>query len=120
MWGSRKQTTVALSSAEAEYVALSVASSEAWWLKKILSNFHIKTNEVILHEDNEPAIKNAHNPEVRKIKQLDLKKYFVKDKLKDQIIKIVYVSSTDQIADMFTKCLGNTLFIKFRDKVFNV
>jgi hypothetical protein len=34
MWGSRKQTTVALSSAEAEHFALSVASSEAWWLKE--------------------------------------------------------------------------------------
>ena len=45
MWGSRKQTTIALSSAEAEYVALSVASSEAWWLKKVLSDFHIKTND---------------------------------------------------------------------------
>ena len=74
MWGSRKQTTVALSSGEAEYVALSVASSEAWWLKKVLSDFHIKKNEVILHEDNQPAIKIAHNPEVRKIKLRDLKK----------------------------------------------
>jgi hypothetical protein len=77
-----------------------------------LSDFHIKTNEVILHEDNQPAIKIAHNPEVRKIKHLD--------KFKDGIIKIVYVPSTDQIADMFTKCLGNNLFIQFRDKVFNV
>ena len=80
IFGSKKQTTVALSSAEAEYVALSVASSEAWWLKKVLSDFHIKTNEVILYEDNQPAIKIAQNPEVRKIKHLDLKKYFVKEK----------------------------------------
>ena len=85
-----------------------------------MSDFHIKINEIILLEDKQPAIKIAHNPEVRKIKHLDLKKCFVKDILKDPIIKIVYVPSTDQIADMFTKCLGNTLFIKFRDKVFNV
>ena len=119
MWGSRKQPTVSKSSAEAGYIALCIATSEARWLRNILTNLDLLLGPVQMFEDNQSAIKIAKNPEVRKIKHLDLTKFFIKDVIDQRLIEVVYVPTNDQVADMFTKCLGNNLFAKFRDIVFN-
>lgn len=115
-WVSRKQQNVSTSSTEAEFVALSLAVSEACWLRKILDDFHIDVKEpVILYEDNRSAMFIANNPENNKrLKHVDVKYFFVKEKIDLGFVKIVYIKTEDQIADMFTKPLNRIKFEKFR------
>ena len=55
-WQSKKQAVVALSTIEAEYVALSVAAQEATWLQKLFVNLKMPTKAIIIKEDNQGAI----------------------------------------------------------------
>lgn len=115
-WTSKKQQSVAISSTESEYVALSLAVTEACWLRKILIDFNFLMNEpVVLYEDNRSAICIANNPENNKrLKHIDIKFFFIKEKIDKGVIKIVHVKTEDQVADMFTKPLSWVKFDKFR------
>lgn len=115
-WASRKQATVALSSTEAEYVALSLAVSEACWLRYLMKDLQFENEYmcVKLFADNQSAIKVCKNPEFHKrLKHVDIKFHFIRDKVKENIIDIEYLSTDKQIADMFTKPLGRTILNKF-------
>lgn len=115
-WISRKQQSVSISSTESEYIALSVAVSEACWLRKILIdlNFVMKL-PIILYEDNRSAIYVSKSPENNKrLKHIDVKVFFIKEKLDLGIIDIVYIKTEDQLADVFTKPLNKVKFEKFR------
>lgn len=115
-WTSKKQQNVSISSTESEYVALSLAVTEACWLRKLLLDFKLEVNEPIqINEDNRAAICLANSPENNKrLKHLDIKFYFIKEKIDEGIVKIVYVKTEDQIADLFTKPLPRIKFEKFR------
>lgn len=117
-WASRKQSTVSLSSTEAEYVALSLCVSEACWLRylfydlKIIQDFQ----RVTVFADNQSAIKVCKNPEFHKrLKHVDIRFHFVRDKIKQNVVMLKYISTTEQQADMFTKPLGFPQFKKLRD-----
>ncbi len=63
-WRSKKQSCVALSAAEAEYVALSAAAQEAMWLKQLMSELTTSNDQPItIFEDNQSAIAMTHNPQ---------------------------------------------------------
>ncbi|KAG5884920.1 hypothetical protein JTB14_034118 [Gonioctena quinquepunctata] len=115
-WRSQEQSTVALSSTEAEYVALSNAVSEACWLRYLLHDFEIYSDYVcvMIFEDNQSAIKVGKNPEYHKrLKHVDIKIHFVRDKIKEGIVDVKYVNTSEQLADMFTKPLGLVTLNKF-------
>ena len=80
-WRSTKQTTVALSIAKAEYVALSTASQEAIWLHQLLSDLSGKVVETMtIFEDNQSTICLARNQSVHgRIKHIDIKYHFIRD-----------------------------------------
>ena len=62
-WKSRKQTCVALSTAEAEYVALAGATQEATWMRQLLQDLHHEQTEpTVIREDNQSAIAIAQQP----------------------------------------------------------
>lgn len=114
-WVAKKQTTVALSSTEAEFVALSMATSEACWLQGLYKFFSGLDTIVTLYEDNMSVIGLCKNPQFHhKLKHVDIKIFFVRDKFIDKKISIEYVSTNDQEADIFTKPLGRVKFQKFR------
>lgn len=117
-WASRKQSTVSLSSTEAEYVALSVCVSEACWLRYLMYDLKIKPDyvAVLIHADNQSAIRVSRNPEFHKrLKHVDIRFHFVRDKIKENIVVLKYLNTSDQQADICTKPLGLTLFKKFRE-----
>ncbi|KAK2578416.1 hypothetical protein KPH14_012188 [Odynerus spinipes] len=62
-WASKKQTCVALSSSEAEFISLSLASQEAIWLKRLTDDFHQNVGKVEIFEDNQSCLKMLQNPE---------------------------------------------------------
>lgn len=117
-WRSSKQSCVALSTAEAEYIALSSAGQEAAWLTKLLKDFNVKTNSIELFEDNQAAICIAKNPkDMRKTKHVDLKYHYVRSLVLNDVINVSYSPTDDMTADIFTKALSRVRFVRLRDKL---
>jgi hypothetical protein len=81
-WSSKKQKCIALLSAEAEYVALAIANQEAIYLKQIINIFLSKEFihlSITIMEDNQSAIKIAHNSEdCKRIRYIDIRYYFIR------------------------------------------
>ena len=106
-WKSKKQTTVALSTAEAEYVALASTTQEATWLRQLLQDLNVEqTGPTVIHEDNQSAICIAQNPQYHsKTKHIHIKYHFVREKVLDNTIQLKYCPTSDMLADMLTKGL---------------
>ena len=115
-WRSNKQSCVALSTAEAEYVALAAAAQEAIWLQQLTCDILGKpVEEVEIFEDNQSAICLAINPQFHgRTKHIEIKYHFIQDQVEKDNIKLVYCRSEDMVADMLTKSLPSHQFIKLR------
>lgn len=117
-WGSRKQATVALSSTESEFIALSSAVSEACWLRSLFKDLQGSEVRVTLYEDNQSVIKLCKNPQFHhKLKHIDIKVHFIRDKIKSNILTVLYVNTNDQVADVLTKPLGRIKFLALRKEL---
>uniref|UniRef100_H3H9Q4 Integrase catalytic domain-containing protein n=1 Tax=Phytophthora ramorum TaxID=164328 RepID=H3H9Q4_PHYRM len=119
-WRSKKQRTVALSSTEAEYMALSEATQEAVWLKVILCELgEMASDEAVkIYEDNQGSIALAKNPQFHKrTKHIDIRYHFVREKVEDGQVVLQYVSTTDMLADMMTKAITAVQFGVLRSKL---
>lgn len=113
-WLSQRQTSVAISTTEAEVVAASEAARELIWLKRLLDELTDLTKIPVLFVDNEAAIKLAKNPEYhRRTKHIRLRHFFVREVVQEGIVSIQPISSDDQLADMFTKPIHKPKLIKF-------
>ena len=108
-WKSSKQTCVALSTAEAEYVALSAAVQEAVWLQQLTSDLLSRSiQETSILEDNQSAICLAKNQQVHgRTKHIDIKYHFVRDLVEAGRIKLTYCASEDMVADFLSTSLTN-------------
>ncbi len=80
-WRSKKKSCVALSTAEAEYMALASATQEAVWMRKLLADLQNKTEKTtVIFEDNQSAIFMAKNPQYHGCaKHIDIKYHFIRD-----------------------------------------
>ncbi|THG97055.1 hypothetical protein EW026_g4883 [Hermanssonia centrifuga] len=107
-WVSRKQKTVALSSTEAEYMALSDTCRQISWLRQFESELgYAQTEPTPLCVDNQGAIFLASNPaHDRRTKHIDIRYHFVREFLEGNYVKFYYVPSADNIADVLTKPLA--------------
>ncbi|EDK44741.1 conserved hypothetical protein [Lodderomyces elongisporus NRRL YB-4239] len=115
-WKSKKQATVAQSSSEAEYVALSESCKEALWLINLLGEFNVNVKGLVIHEYNKGAIDMANHPtQHHKSKHIDLKVHFKRDHISKGEIKVQYLRTEDQLADMLTKNLPRNQFERLRD-----
>lgn len=111
-WNSMLQKTVALSSCEAEYMALKEAIKENIYLKNMITYItnllQMQYMEPILLVDNQSAIKLAENPEFhKKSKHIDIIYHFIRQSIEEKKITIGYIPTKEQIADGFTKGLDN-------------
>jgi len=104
-WASRKQKTTALSSTEAEYMALCEAAKEAHYLRRFLGEIGIDEKPKIqIMCDNNGARKLAENPVFHaRTKHIDVRHHFVREALCQGIISIEHVGTTDMAADFLTK-----------------
>jgi hypothetical protein len=118
-WASKLQPTVALSSAEAEYMAASSAAQEAIYLRRLLESLgHKQESPTIIYEDNQSCIAMADNPaQSQRIKHIDIKYHFVREKIQSGDIKLVYVQTERQLADLLTKALTREKLQKLRGRV---
>lgn len=119
-WNSKKQSTVAMSTTEAEIIALSLCISEACWLRNMFLELKFdKDLKVIIYEDNQSAIRSCSSHEqLKRVKHLDIKYHFTKEKISEGIVELKYVPSCEQVADVFTKPLNRIIFEKLRSLLF--
>ena len=115
-WSSKKQPTVALSSTEAEYRGAAMAACEVAWLRKLLADMGQSIHAaVVIHCDNISSIMLANNPVYHaRTKHIEVHYHFVREKVLAREIDLVYVSTEEQVADIFTKALGTEKLHRFR------
>jgi hypothetical protein len=111
-WSSKLQKSTALSSCEAEYMALKEAIKEHIYLINLLKQLNIYNSEkYYLFCDNQPAIDLANNPEYHsKTKHIDIQYHFVREKILEKVIDLNYISTKEQLADIFTKSVNINIF----------
>jgi hypothetical protein len=117
-WASNKQNSLALSTTEAEYIAARHCCAQLLWMRQTLRDYDYKLSKVPLLCDNESAIRMADNPiEHIRTKHIDIWYHFLRDHQQRGDIKIAYVSTHNQLADMFTKPLDEKIFSKLRNEL---
>jgi len=103
-WQSLKQKIMALSTCEAEYVAVATAACQAVWLRWLLGN--------------QPAIALAKNHVLHdRSKHIDIKFHFLRDCIDRGQIVIEFVETSRQLADILTKTLGRLRFMELRKMI---
>ena len=115
-WSSKKQPIVALSSTEAEYIALCRAAQEAVWMRNLLSDVGFPQEDATLvREDNQGAMALARNPKDHpRSKHIDVKYHYTRQVIEKKIIAVEYVPTGEMVADTLTKALPKPGFEKFR------
>lgn len=118
-WSSKKQETVAQSTAEAEFVAATAAVNQALWLRKILMDLNLEQKESTeIFVDNQAAIAISHNPVFHgKTKHFNIKLFFLREVQKEEFVTLIYCNFEDQLADLFTKPLPVSKFEFLRQKL---
>ena len=123
-WKSRKQATVALSTCEAEYMALCDTAKEAIYLSKVLRDFNLLNTQVVqkpvnIHVDNQGAIALGKNPVHHdRSKHIDIRYHFTRECVANNTITITHVESGENTADLFTKAATRPKLVKFRKPLF--
>ena len=115
-WTSKKQPVVALSTTEAEYIALCSATQEAIWLRRLLQSIgQAQNNPTTIYEDNQGEISMSKNSRHHsRTKHIDIKYHFVRETTLKNITHIVHCTTDEMVADTFTKGLPKPAFQKHR------
>jgi hypothetical protein len=114
-WRSNKQNLVALSTAEAEYVAVGTCCAQLLWMKQTLSDYDCEFSKIPLLCDNESAIKLANSPvQHSRTKHIDIQHHFSRDHEAKGDTALRHVSTKRQLADIFTKLLDEQRFCALR------
>jgi hypothetical protein len=118
-WASKKQNSVALSTVEAEYIAAGHCYAQLLWMRQTLRDYGYKFIKVPLLCDNESAIRMADNlvEHSRALKLINIRYHFLRDHQQNGDIEIAYVSTHNQLADIFTKPLDEKTFSKLRNEL---
>jgi hypothetical protein len=117
-WSSKKQNYVALSTVEAEYIAVGACCAQLLWMKQTLKDFGCDFKRIPLLCDNESAIKLANNPvQHSRTKHIDIRNHFLRDHEAKGDIELCHVNTKNQLADIFTKPLDETRFCFLRSEL---
>ena len=109
-WRSIKQTTVALSTTEAEFVALSEGAKLIVWMRCLLKEMDSEqAKPTMVREDNQGALV-WEDEGVRHAKHISIRKNFVREQVENQIIRLVYCPTAEMCADILTKPLPRQTF----------
>ncbi|GKA82429.1 hypothetical protein Tco_0789177 [Tanacetum coccineum] len=108
-WFSKKQTALAISTTEAEYLSAEKACKQALWMKQALIDYDVRLDDVPC--DNKGAIDLSKNPvQHSRTKHIEIRHHFLRDNVQKGHISIEKVPSVDNIADILTKPLKRESF----------
>ncbi|KAI0992615.1 hypothetical protein K3495_g15570, partial [Podosphaera aphanis] len=120
-WASKKQTSVATSSAEAEYISQAMYTKQGQWFAQILRDLRMdqiineNRNTVQMYGDNQGALALVKNPHLHeRSKHIDICYHFVRDLAEKKRLVIDYVPTIDMVADGMTKPLQRVAFERFK------
>jgi hypothetical protein len=117
-WVSQKQKTVALSSTEAEYMCLSDTTRQIIWIESLFKEMNFDISNIALCGDNQGAIFLASNPaQEHRSKHIDIQYHYIRECVEEKKVILHFVPTTEQIADIMTKCLSYDKFKKFRNQL---
>ena len=110
-WYSKKQSTIALSTTEAEYVAAAGCSTQMLWMKSQLEDYHLYESKIPIFCDSTSAICLSKNPILHsKAKHIEIKHHFIRDYVQKGILFLNFIDTDHQWADIFTKPLPEDRF----------
>jgi hypothetical protein len=122
-WSSKKQKTVAQSSMEAEYVAAAESTNSAYAVYQLLHELHtlaptfITVDKAIsTYIDNTSAIATTkEGAPHRRSKHIDIKHHVIRERVRDGVVKVAYIPTRHQLADILTKRLPDLTHHAIRD-----
>jgi hypothetical protein len=115
-WKSTKQSIIAQSSMEAEYIALAETAKEIEWLRKLQVEFRPKSfsKPTTIFEDNQSTIKLSKNPiHSNRSKHIAVRFHKIQELVANKVINIEYMPTDQMVADIMTKSLGKVLHKRF-------
>nr|GFA85730.1 copia protein [Tanacetum cinerariifolium] len=105
-WSSKKQDCTALSTAKAEYVSLSTCCAQVLWMRTQLKNYGFHFNKIPIYCDSKSAIAISCNPvQHSRTKHIAVRYHFIKEHVEKGTIKLFFLKTDYQLADLFTKAL---------------
>ncbi|GKE62159.1 retrovirus-related pol polyprotein from transposon TNT 1-94, partial [Tanacetum coccineum] len=108
---SKKQKSTAISSTEAEYIAISGCCAQILWMRTQLTDYGFQFNKITLYCDNKSAISLCcNNVQHSRAKHIDVRYHFIKDQVENGIVKLYFVWTEYQLGDIFTKPLPRKRF----------
>ncbi len=118
-WSSKRQVTVALSSTEAEYIAVCSAVQEAVYLRTLLKDFGYEQKEpTIIHQDNQGSIAISKNAVVsRRTKHIDIKYHYVREMVETGEVTMDYIPTEKMLADCLTKAVNKNILDYAKSKI---
>jgi hypothetical protein len=117
-WKSKQQESVATSSTEAEYISLHEGLKEGIWLKNLLMDFGINIPMITLFEDNQACCRlTSQNLITSRTKHVDVRYHSIRDHVKNKTVKVIWIPTTEMIADILTKFCTGPKFIELRNQI---
>ena len=117
-WFSKRQPTVALSSTEAEYMALTSAAQEVTWFQSWVKEILNKDLTGLIECDNQATIAIANSERISdRTKHIDIRHHYIREKVSDKSIVVRWISTEEQLADLLTKRMPTNRLEKLRSKV---
>ncbi|GJY14770.1 retrovirus-related pol polyprotein from transposon TNT 1-94 [Tanacetum coccineum] len=110
-WSSKKQDCTAMSSAKAEYVSLSACCAQVIWMQTQLLDYGFHYHKIPIYCDSKSAIAISYNPvQHSRTKHINIHYHFIKEHVEKGTIKLYFVGTEYQLADLFTKALQKERF----------
>ena len=115
-WHSKKQESVALSTIEPEFIAATATCTQVIWMKRQIEDLRIQCQSpIIIKCDNSSAINISKNPvQHSRTKHIDIRYHFLKDQVAQNEVKLEFIPTADQVADIFIKPLARDVFERLR------
>ncbi|GJU70938.1 retrovirus-related pol polyprotein from transposon TNT 1-94 [Tanacetum coccineum] len=106
-WSSKRQKSAAISSTKAEYIALSSCCAQVFWMRSQLTDYGFGFNKIPMYCDNKSAMALCYNNvQHSRSKHIDIRFQFIKEHVENGVIKLYFVNTEYQPADILTKALG--------------
>ncbi|GJS69256.1 hypothetical protein Tco_0702097 [Tanacetum coccineum] len=106
-WSSKRQKSAAISSTEAEYIALSGCCAQVLWMRSQLTDYGLGFNKIPMYCDNKSAIALCcSNVQHSRSKHIDIRFHFLKEQVENGVVELYFVNTEYQLADIFTKALA--------------
>ncbi|GJV53620.1 retrovirus-related pol polyprotein from transposon TNT 1-94 [Tanacetum coccineum] len=110
-WSSKKQRSTAISTTEAEYIAMSGCCAQILWMRSQLKDYGFDFNKIPLYCDNKSAIALCcNNVQHSRSKHIDIRHHFIREQVENRVVELYFVETNYQLADILTKALPRERF----------